>query len=219
MNYSRSFFVFGLSLIFLLLGLGTWQLQRKIEKEILIEALAESKKKKALNVDMIKIPSLFEALYAEGRFIPGKTIFIQSKTHHGQNGVYILDVFETNKGKFLLIQRGWSREEFAAPPTENLKVEGIARVPSAPGYFQPVNQSPTYFWIDLKALSKDLALPLLPFYLVAKSSNDPRIYPTDPIPLPSNNHLQYAITWYSLAFILLVMLLWSHNQYLRKEHP
>lgn len=199
------------------MGLGTWQLHRKTEKETLLETLTQSPKKKAHDVDLVKTPSLFEPLYAEGRFIPGKTIFLQSKTHHGKSGVYILDVFQTRKGKFLLIQRGWSPRELTAPLEGNLKIEGITRTPSPPGYFQPANKSSTYFWLDLKALSQDLAIPLLPYYLVAKASGDPRIYPTPPIPMPSNNHLQYAITWYSLAFALLGMLLWGRKQYLRKE--
>ena len=187
------------------------------EKETLLKALAQSQKKMALDVDMMKTPSLFEPLYAEGHFILGKTIFLQSKTYHGKSGVYVLDVFQTKKGQFLLIQRGWSPRELTAPPRENMRIEGVARMPSSPGYFQPANKPPTYFWLDLKALSKDLALILLPYYLVAKSSNDPRIYPTEPIPKPSNNHLEYAITWYSLAFALLCMLLWNGKKYFRKE--
>jgi len=215
----RSFFIFGLFLIVALLGLGTWQLHRKTEKEALLEALAQSQKTAARDIDKGSFtPSLFEPLYAEGHFVPGKTIFLQSKVHQGKSGVYILDVFQTQKGKFLLIQRGWSAREIADLPLEIMKIEGIARNPSRPHYFQPANKPPTYFWIDLKALSQDLDLPLLPYYLVAKDTSDPRIQPTPPIPIPRNNHLQYAITWYSLAFILLGMLLWVRKHYWKKEN-
>jgi surfeit locus 1 family protein len=214
---SRSFSLFTFILILVFLGLGTWQLQRKTEKEALLDFLVQSQKNPALNVDDIKTPTLFQPLYTTGHFVPNQTIFLQSKVHQGKNGVYVLNVFRTQKGHYLLIQRGWAIKEILNTPQGNIRIEGIARVPSSPTYFQPVNSSPTYFWIDLKALSEDLNLPLLPYYLVAKASEDPQILPTPPIPLPPNNHFGYAFTWYSLAFALGLMLLWSRVYYLKKE--
>lgn len=199
------------------ISLGTWQLQRKAEKEALLKTLLENPKKPAQDIDVIKGLEPFHSLYAIGHFIPGKTIFLQSKVHQGQNGVYILDLFQTQKGKYLLIQRGWSHYEVSSVPSGKLRIEGIARTPSSPTFFQPANTPPTYFWIDLSRLSQDLKIPLLPYYLVAKSSFDPHIYPTEPLPYPRNHHLSYAITWYSLAFALGIMLLWKKKLYWKKE--
>lgn len=201
----------------MLLGLGTWQLQRKTEKEALIQALEQGQKKIAENVDSLQTPDLFQPLFAEGHFLLNKTIFLQSKTHQGKSGVYVLDVFETKKGQFLLVQRGWSSKEITSIPSSPLKIEGISRTPSLPNSFQPLNSPPTYFWIDLTSLSQDLNLPLLPYYVVAKASFDPQILPTDPISLPRNHHLGYVITWYCLAFALLIMLLWSRRINLRTK--
>ncbi len=219
MRLPWSFSLFTFILILVFLSLGTWQLKRKAGKKALLETLAQSQKNAALNVDDIKTPTLFQPLYATGQFVPGKRIFLQSKVHQGKSGVYVLDVFQTQKGHYLLIQQGWANKEILNTPRGNRRIEGIARMPSSPTYFQPVNSPPTYFWIDLKDLSQDLNIPLLPYYLVAKSSEDPQILPTPPFPLPSNNHLEYAITWYGLAFALGVMLLWSRRYYLKKEKP
>jgi surfeit locus 1 family protein len=199
-------------LIIVLIGLGTWQILRKGEKEALLETLAQSKQSQPIDMKAVSQPESFQALFAEGQFIPGKTIFLQSKTYEGKNGVYVLDVFQTSDGKYVLTQRGWATTEITSVPSMPVTIEGFVRIPSPPTYFQPENKAPTYFWIDLKALSRDLNLPLLPFYLVLKSSFDPRIAPTDPIPLPRNNHLGYAITWYLLAFLLLIMLLYGRNK-------
>jgi surfeit locus 1 family protein len=190
------------------MGLGTWQMKRKEEKELLLHALAAAWMGDVHNVDNIQTPTPLKPLSATGHYMLEKRIFLQARTHQGKNGVYVLDVFQTQRGKFLLVQRGWSPKEHASPSFGIIRIEGIVRSPSPPTYFQPLNKPPVYFWIDLPALSQELRLPLLPYYLVAKASHDPQILPTDPFPLPRNNHLEYAITWYSLAFALLTMLLW-----------
>lgn len=219
LHLSSSFTLFTLLFIFIFSGLGTWQLQRKAEKEALLHALATAWEGEIYNVDELENPPLLKPLSAEGHYLPGKTIFLQAKTYRGNSGVYVLDVLQTIKGKFLLVQRGWSPKEYIPLSTGPLKIEGIVRSPSPPTYFQPVNKSPIYFWIDLEALSKDLEIPLLPYYLVARDSHDSKIFPTEAFPPPRNNHLEYALTWYSLAFALLVMLLWSFKSCLHKEHP
>jgi surfeit locus 1 family protein len=215
---SRTFILFTLFLILVFIGLGTWQIERKKEKEKLLHSLATAWIGEVHNVDETQTPPLMKPLSAEGHYIPGKTIFLQARTHRGKSGVYILDVFQTIKGKFLLVQRGWSPKERIPPPIGNVKIEGIVRNPSLPTYFQPLNKPPVYFWIDLDTLSKEIDLPLLPYYLVAKTSNDPQILPTDPFPRPRNNHLEYAITWYSLAFAMAVMLLWIFKNRLHGEN-
>lgn len=210
--------VFTLFLILVFIGLGTWQLQRKIEKEALLHSLATAWVGEVRNVDGLESPALMKPTFAEGHYVPGKTIFLQARTHKGKSGVYVLGVFQTLKGQFLLVQRGWSPKEQAVIPAGNIRIEGIVRTPSRPTYFQPLNKPPVYFWIDLEMLSQELHVQLLPYYLVAKESNDPMVLPTDAFPLPRNNHLEYAITWYSLAFALLVMLWWSLKSRSYKEN-
>jgi len=221
LGHPRSFTLFTLFTLFLILvfiGLGTWQLKRKTEKEALLHSLATAWVSDVHNVDGDESPVPMKPLSAEGHYVAGKTIFLQARTHQGKSGVYVLDVFQTQKGQFLLVQRGWSPKERSALPKGNIKIEGIMRTPSPPTYFQPLNNPPVYFWIDLETLSQELHVPLLPYYLVAKTSHDSQILPTDPFPLPRNNHLEYAVTWYSLAFAILGMLWWSLKNRSHKEN-
>lgn len=213
------FILFGFFMVCIFIVLGTWQLARKTEKEALLHSLATAWEGEVFNIDEIKMPTPLKPYYAQGHYLPGKTIFLQSKTHQGRNGIYILDVFQTLQGKYLLVQRGWSAKEHKILSSDNLKIEGIVRAPSLPTYFQPINKPPFYFWIDLAMLSQELKVPLLPYYMVARSSDDPQILPTEPMPLPRNNHLEYAITWYALAFSVLIMLLWNvKNYFIRNSH-
>ncbi len=227
------FRAFMLLSILSLAGLGTWQIHRKGEKEGLIAALQQNTLKAPQNVDEVGAPSLFQPLFAKGDFLPGKTMFLQAKVHKGKSGVFVLDVFRTREGKHLLVQRGWSpsgvrnqktgvRTSFLTPDscllTPDSRIEGIARLPSPPTFFQPANTPPDYFWVEIPLLSREMGIPLLPYYIVAKESGDPSILPTDPIPPLRNHHLEYAITWYSLALALLCMLLYT-VKYSKRKSP
>jgi surfeit locus 1 family protein len=217
MKHSSFFCIFSLVLTLGCLALGTWQLHRKGEKEALLEALEKSRQGPSSPLNESRPPPFLQAVTVRGHFLKDKTIFLQAKTRQGKNGVHVLDVFQTQKGHFLLVQRGWAQTATASPPTGTLTINGVVRAPSAPTYFQPANTPPVYFWIDINALSKELKLPLLSYYIVAKTSHDPQILPTDPFPYPPNNHLQYAITWYSLALSLLCMLLYGRRRSFEKE--
>jgi surfeit locus 1 family protein len=207
----RSFAFFTLFLIAVFLGLGTWQMFRKTEKEALLLTLADSKKKPFSPLTSNQLAE-FEPLYVEGRFLQGKSIFLQSKTFQGKSGVYVLNPFKTSEGKIILIQRGWASIEITDAPEAMLKIEGFVRYPTSPTYFQPSNTKDNHFWIDLNSLSQELNVPLQPFYIVSKNSFHPDIKVTDPIPPPRNNHLSYAITWYLLAFLLTIMFFYNRNK-------
>ncbi|MDI9639817.1 SURF1 family protein [Kamptonema cortianum] len=216
MKAKKSFFAFGLLSIFIFLGLGTWQVYRKAEKEAFLKSLERTQKTSPENLDSLKSLTALQPIFAQGHFLAEKTIFLKAKTHQGKSGVYVLNVFQTQEGKYLLVQRGWASSEITALPQGGLKVEGILRAPAPPTYFQPLNNPPTYFWIDMPLLSETLNVPLLPYYLVATSSFDAEIFPVKAFPSLANNHLQYALTWYFLAFALGIMLLWHKYFYLKR---
>ncbi|MBX9786724.1 MAG: SURF1 family protein [Alphaproteobacteria bacterium] len=216
MKGKKTFCFLMLVFIALCLSLGTWQVYRKAEKEALLKSLERAQKASPENLDSVKALKALQPIFAQGHFLTEKTIFLKAKTHQGKNGVYILNVFQTQGGKYLLVQRGWAPYEITALPQDNLKVEGMLKTPATPNYFQPSNEPPNYFWIDMALLSQTLNVPLLPYYLVATFSFDTEIFPVKAFPSLTNNHLQYAITWYFLAFALGIMLLWHKYFYLKR---
>jgi len=207
----HSFSFFMLTCVGVLLSLGTWQLYRKEEKETLIQTMQTHRALPAQNVDEKGDILPFQPLIAQGTFIPNQMIFLLSKTHQGKAGKLVLHVLRTQGGQYLLVQRGWTQEETVAFPQGQILLEGTARVPTPPTLFQPPNTPPSYFWIDLVHLSKEICHPLLPYYMVAKTSSDPAILPLDPLPTLPNNHLQYALTWYGLACVVLFMLFYRNK--------
>lgn len=210
------FLLFMLMSALVFMGLGTWQVYRKGEKEALLRTLDTCQRMPPLKVDGSSNPPLFHPLLAKGHFLPGKTFFLLAKTHQGKVGRAVLNVFRTQGGAFLLVQRGWTQSEAVRIPSGEIILEGATRYPTPHSFFQPANAPPTYFWIDLPLLSREVGEILLPYYMVATKSTDPEILPLPPLPLQSNNHLQYAITWYGLACVVLSMLLYRHIFFLKR---
>ena len=107
----------------------------------------------------------------------------------------------------------------AAPLAGTVHIRGLLRLPPAkkPSWFIPDNRPDLnyWFWIDLPAMAAADHLDLAnfaPFYIDADASPNPGGWPqggVTPLSLP-DNHLQYAITWFSLAAALVVIYVVYH---------
>jgi surfeit locus 1 family protein len=102
--------------------------------------------------------------------------------------------------------------------TGTVHVAGLLRVPPdrKPSFFLPDNRPDLnlWFWVDLPAMARqdEIADPV-PFYIDADTTPNPGGWPKGGITrldLP-NDHLQYAITWFSLAVALIVIYVLYHR--------
>jgi surfeit locus 1 family protein len=94
-------------------------------------------------------------------------------------------------------------------------VIGLARNPLAqkPSFIVPDNQPAEniFYWKDLSVMTATAGLPagakVLPFFVDANDAPNPGGLPVGGITLINlpNNHFQYALTWYGLALVLLVV--------------
>jgi surfeit locus 1 family protein len=208
-----------------LIGLGTWQVQRLHWKEGLIaeRTAATSAPPVALprSVEAAR-PLEFHRVEVKGVFLHDREVPVHGiERRSGGAGYLILTPLRLADGAVVLVERGWvptDKREAATraqdnPPGE-VSVEGFLRLAPAekPGWFVPANDPSRreWFWIELPTLARAAGVPeALPFYVEAGSAPNPGGLPvggqanTD---LP-NDHLQYAITWYALAAALAVIYL------------
>jgi surfeit locus 1 family protein len=93
-------------------------------------------------------------------------------------------------------------------------VTGLARDPLAekPSFIVPENEPAKnmFYWKDLAVMASSTGLPagkVLPFFVDANNSPNPGGLPVGGVTLIDlpNNHFQYALTWYGLALVLLVV--------------
>jgi surfeit locus 1 family protein len=210
--------------IAVLLALGIWQLFRLGEKQ---EQLAEI-------VERSKAPprSLTEVLARRGDgtdiefdAVKVRGVFDHASERHklasfeGSPGWQIITPFRSDEGIVALVDRGVvpadmkdaaKRNESPAPVELNavVRAHGHER-----GFFDPDNDADgnLWYWWDVPAMLSSVAiapdLQVAPFILQELPGSDANRFPrpAGPEAQLSNNHLQYAITWFSFAATLLVI--------------
>jgi surfeit locus 1 family protein len=207
------FTIFGLAL---LLGLGTWQVQRLHWKEGLIaqRAAGVAAPSVALPRNDAAAQGLeFHHVEARGHYV-GRTLYVHAISLDGAEGYHAITALALDGGGVVLIDRGFVPGESApaikiASPAGEVEAAGLLRLPAKPSWFTPDNApaTDTWFYVDPGAMAKATGVgDVLPFYVDQDRAADPKAYPIGgqtPLDLP-NHHLQYALTWYALAAALVI---------------
>ena len=225
-----------LAVLVILVGLGTWQVQRLHWKEGLLADIAARKDAPAVPLSAI------EAMAASGGDIEYRVVtttghYLNNKerdflaTYAEEPGFHIYTPLQLDDGRFIFVNRGFVPSEAKEPEmrkqgqlTGEQTVTGLARAklvdrPSGMPDNDPVKN--IFFWRDLDAMASSVGLPkdkVLPFFIDADKTPNPQGLPIGGvtiIDLP-NSHLQYAVTWYGLAVALVAIVAIS---WWRKHHP
>ena len=206
----------------ILLGLGTWQVERLQWKTNLIQTITERSTASPLSLADLPFDRpddlAWQHVLAKGQFLPAPEQ-PQRYTVEGRNGVLggrLLSTFRVDDGRNLLVDRGFSADNLPAPsvPAGEVVLDAVLRDRDTERQtpFLPDNdlKSGRWFWLDLKALSRVFGQRLEPIelqLLPGSPGATPQAAPPN-IDLP-NNHLGYAITWYGLALGLVAVFVTS----------
>ncbi len=206
----------------ILIGLGIWQVDRLAWKTELLATIDARMSAPAVTLPTaIDDPSAWDyrRVTVDGTFEPGRALRLVSRVHGGQAGEQVIvplvrDDVE-RPGQIVLVDQGWVPNGWQPDAgTVEGTVTGILHVPTRPGWLQPANdpQANTWFFVDLDAMAAAVGaaqvFPLV-LYQDAGPTDAPPIGGQLRVDLP-NNHLNYAITWFSLAFVLLVIYVLFH---------
>ncbi len=201
----------------MLLGLGTWQLQRLAWKVDLLERVERNLAgpARALPGGVLDPAALeFTRIRLRGEYLPGTSVAFGLVTRNGRPGARLLTALRAEDGRTLLVDRGFVPENrlaraIAAPPPAGVReLEGVARAGSRGSWTTPAPDLsvPRWYSPDLEAIGRQLGLRLEPVLLVLERSEPHGEPEAEPIPvvvdLP-NPHLGYALTWFGLAGALL----------------
>ncbi len=230
LHKGRSLIVPGLAalaVLAILIGLGTWQLQRKAWKEDLIaqietraygepgDILPESEWL-AWRADQDE----FRKVRVTGSFLHAFEAPVYGLARGERQGApiqgyYLITPLKIGSGAIVMVNRGFVPMDLRDPstrpesqPTGEVTITGLIRAPEARNSFTP-NDDPArnqWFARDPQAMAAARNLErVAPFLIDADASPNPGGWPRGgqtPLTLP-NSHLQYVITWYGLALTLI----------------
>lgn len=207
--------VFGIAGVAVLVALGVWQMQRLHWKEsVLAEMRAELA---APPADLPESPDPARHNYlpvtVAGRYLPGEVHVLTTRSGMGP-GYRVVAPFETGTGRRILVDRGFIPERLKAaprPPAE-ARITGNLHWPDDfDETFTPEPDRTRNIWFSRRVAPMAEALDTTPVMLVLRQTSRPEP-PVMPWPVDTsgirNDHLQYAVTWFSLAVIWAGMTGW-----------
>ncbi|MBL60681.1 MAG: hypothetical protein CMI85_00925 [Candidatus Pelagibacter sp.] len=204
---SKFFNIFTFFIIFILFALGTWQVHRLKWKNELIDELSKSYEKSVKNFNINS--KLYSKVEINGKII-GQPIFVYNLSDKGQYGYEVYIPIET-KYNVVISRVGWVDKKFKLLKDDlysKKKFNGILLNPKRKNIFTPDNSPDLTFFIDMELLQYNYQKKLFPLIVETRSEFLENYNLKKPlkIKLP-NNHLQYALTWYSLCFVIFIAFL------------
>ncbi|MGI9406184.1 MAG: SURF1 family protein [Hyphomicrobiaceae bacterium] len=217
--------IFALGALAVLIGLGTWQMQRLAWKRDLIakiEArttqtpldLADVLRRRQETGDIEYLPVRLEGTYQHER---ARHVYA---LYAGKPAWHVYTPLKTGEGRYVFVNRGAVPDTVIAAgkaldiaPVGRVVVTGLVRQPPATtSAFTPGNEPERnrFYWRDftnmVASIHDKTDVSFAPFFIdqAAPANGSPAGWPragTTRVRLP-NRHLEYAITWYGLALAL-----------------
>lgn len=208
------FTVFTVAVLAVLIGLGTWQLNRLEWKRELIAQRAAALAAPPLSIG--RVPSdwktaEFRRVRATGQFMHDREMRVSPRIHRGKAGHHVITPLRLDGGGIVLVNRGWvplGRAGPAGRPKGQMRgrmaVTGVLRAGGRSNRWVPDNDPEKGAWhyVDVPAMAAAAGLGAVkPFAIEAGPATNPGGLPVGGQTRTSyvNDHLQYAITWYALA--------------------
>ena len=216
----RDVFGVGAGLVFVVLvGLGTWQVERRAWKLDLIARVDA-------RVHALPVPApgpaewprlgpddAYRHVRLSGTFLHDRETLVQAVTERG-GGFWVLTPLRRSDGSLVLVNRGFVPGDRRDPASRQAgavageaQVTGLLRLTEPKGAFLRSNAPGDDRWYsrDVTAIAAARGLTdVAPYFVDADATANPGGLPVGGLTVIAfpNNHLVYAITWYGLALML-----------------
>ena len=212
-----SFTIFVFFSIILFCSLGTWQIYRLQWKVDLINEINNGLNSEPVFYSNTNIKN-YQKVKFSGIFDFEKQIYLYSLNKKGKPGYDIITPLKINSNEILLINRGWIQKDRKDSKNIN-KVEsnsyvGILKKITKPNPFKPDNDIENNIWYSLKLtdLEDFTGYKLSNFVLFLQNNQNNLVENKIVSPDLPNNHLKYALTWYSVALSILLYFLYFRKK-------
>ncbi len=211
-----------LVMLVVLLGLGFWQLQRREWKADLLARIDSAERLPA--VPMPASPEPFAKVSVQGRLRTDLQALYGAEVRGDTLGAHLIMPLERVNADPVLVDLGWvpmQRRDPLVLPTG--AIEGFVRPAEHAGTFSATDdpEKRLFYTLDPGPIATAFGLQeVAPFVLVAVGQAPAGVFP-DPVrnlPRPSDNHLQYALTWFGFAVTLMIIFgLYASRALARKD--
>ncbi|MCC8417145.1 MAG: SURF1 family protein [Rickettsia endosymbiont of Bryobia graminum] len=214
-------FLFIILSFIILLSLGFWQLSRLKEKQGFLAIIKSNFEKPAADLRMLSDNKMYAKVKMQGQFLLDKNIHLYGRRSMSaeKDGYYLIAPFQTEDDKIILVARGWFSRRYKKNINEI--VSDISSIHEITGVILPGEKTKLFvldndlknniwFTLDIIQASNILGLKLENYYLIMDDLNNSnsdvlKSLKTENLLHIRNDHLEYAITWFSLAVALLVI--------------
>jgi len=203
-----------------LLALGVWQLERRVWKLGLIDRV-----ERRVQADAVPLPGSgawpmvsrdddeYRHVTTRGRFLNDRETVVQALTVDGP-GYWVVTPLQIAAGGIVLVNRGVVPSDRRDPatrrdgsPSATVDVTGLLRISEPGGGFLRSNDPAADRWYsrDVAAIAAARGLSqVAPFFIDADATPHPGGWPRGGLTVISfaNNHLVYALTWFTLGLML-----------------
>lgn len=204
-------------------ALGIWQVKRLSWKHDLIARVEQN-----INASPVSAPDLlawqhadkkayeYRAVTLSGHYLNDKEIAVGALTERG-SGYWIVTPFQRDNGEIVFINRGYVANAKRDPVNRTsgqidgeTTVTGLLRLTEPKGFFLRQNEPEKNIWYarDIEAFAKHVDVKNVPDYFIDANAEQNRAdRPEGGLTVIkfADNHLVYALTWFSLALMVLGM--------------
>ncbi len=216
--------------VLLCTALGVWQVQRRDWKHDLIATIEAG-----LEADPVVLPGKIEdpaawdyrRVTVTGVFRHDQESFLQAQSRNGNFGWQVITPLERLGQSTVLVNRGWVPFDNKDPETRlegqvtgTVSISGIARLPWRQGWLareyvfdnDPVTK--TFYEAALGEMAAAHDIDVAPIFVDADETLNPGGWPKggQTVVKLTDNHLSYAIQWFSLAIAGIVIFVLYHRR-------
>lgn len=222
--------IFAVIMTPLLVGLGLWQLSRADEKKAIITQQVEGDKEEVIQLENLTAVDWktqrqaadiwnYKKVVVNGRYDKTVYLLIDNRTRNGKVGYEVINLFRTDDGKAIWVNRGWVkapmyRDQWPTVDkvTARVALTGTLYIKSDQD-FTLASAPVTKNWprrvqgLDINALEAELKHDAYPFTLRLIDDEQAGALQTGwrVAKMSPDKHLGYAVQWFSLAVVLVVM--------------
>lgn len=209
-------------------ALGVWQLERRAWKLDVIDRVERHVHAAPVAAPgPVAWPTIdagnaeYRRVRVAGRFLDDRETLVQAVTERG-GGYWVLTPFRTAEGFTVLVNRGFVPPERRDPASratdragriaDETIITGLLRLSEPGGGFLRANDPAGGRWYsrDVAAIAAARGLPeIAPYFIdadsTATSTATPGAWPVGGLTVIAfpNNHLVYALTWFTLGFMVI----------------